>query len=84
MRRWVGHVARMREEIKCMFWWESPKEREHSEDRDVDGRMGSEWILGRLDGGVWSTPSWLRIGPVAGSCKYGDEPVGSGAMELVN
>jgi hypothetical protein len=32
--RWAGHVARMGEE--------SPKERGHSEDRDVDGRIGSE------------------------------------------
>jgi hypothetical protein len=30
---------------KCTrFWWESPKERDHSEDEGVDGRMGSEWI----------------------------------------
>jgi hypothetical protein len=36
------------------FWWESPKEREHPEDRGVAGRMGSEWILGRLAGVVWS------------------------------
>jgi hypothetical protein len=34
------------------FWWESPKKRDHSEDRGVDGRMGSEWILGRLAGGL--------------------------------
>jgi hypothetical protein len=33
-------------------FWESPKERDHSEDRGVDGRMESEWILGRL-GGDW-------------------------------
>jgi hypothetical protein len=26
------------------FWWENPKERDHSEDQGVDGRMGSEWI----------------------------------------
>jgi len=26
------------------------KERNHFEDRGVDGRMGSEWILGRLAG----------------------------------
>jgi hypothetical protein len=32
------------------FWWESPKERDHSEDRGIGGRMGSQWILGR----------WLR------------------------
>jgi hypothetical protein len=50
------------------FWWESPKERDHSEDRDVDGRMGSEWILGRLveGGGVWSGFDWLRIGIIGG------------------
>jgi hypothetical protein len=30
------------------LWWE----RDHSEDEDVDGRMGSDWILGRLAGGV--------------------------------
>jgi hypothetical protein len=46
------------------FWWESPKERDHSEDRSVDGRMGSEWILGRM--GVWSGFSWLRIGTGGG------------------
>jgi hypothetical protein len=28
--------------------WEIPKERDHSEDRGVDGKMGSELILGRL------------------------------------
>jgi hypothetical protein len=46
---------------KCTrFWWEIPKEGEYSEDRGVDGRMGSEWILGRL-AGVWSGYKCLRI-----------------------
>jgi hypothetical protein len=40
------------------------KERDCSEDRCIDGRMGSEWILWRLVGGVWSGFSWLRIGTV--------------------
>jgi hypothetical protein len=31
---------------------ESLKERDHLEDQGVDGRMGSEWISGRLTGGV--------------------------------
>jgi hypothetical protein len=26
--------------------WVSPKERDHSEDQGVGGRMGPEWILG--------------------------------------
>jgi hypothetical protein len=34
------------------FGWESPKESNHSEDLSVDGNVGSEWILGRLVGGV--------------------------------
>jgi hypothetical protein len=38
---------------KCTsFWWEIPKERDHSEDQGGDGRIGSETILGRLAGGV--------------------------------
>jgi hypothetical protein len=45
-------VARMEKERKCTrFWWESPRERDYSEDRGVDGRMGAKWILGRLAGG---------------------------------
>jgi hypothetical protein len=48
---------------KCTrFWWESPTERDHSEDRGVDDRMGLEWILGRLAGAVYVGSSWLRIG----------------------
>jgi hypothetical protein len=43
---------------------ESPKERNLFDDK---GRMGSQWIFGRL----------------AGCCKYGDKPSGSGARELV-
>jgi hypothetical protein len=36
----------------CRFWRESLKERDHLEDQGVDGRLGSEWIVGRLAGGV--------------------------------
>jgi hypothetical protein len=49
---------------KCTrFWWVSPNEEAHSKDRVVDGRMGSEWMLGRWVGvGFWSGFSWLRMG----------------------
>jgi hypothetical protein len=42
---WYAWVRRRK------FWWKSPKKRVYSEDRGVDGRMGSEWILGRLEHG---------------------------------
>jgi hypothetical protein len=38
-------------------WWGSPKERDHLEDQGVEGRMGSEWILGRLAVAV----NWIRL-----------------------
>jgi hypothetical protein len=48
---------------KCTrFWCGSPKERDHSEDQGVDEMMGSEWILGKLAGGVWIGLDWFRIG----------------------
>jgi hypothetical protein len=43
----MWHAWERRE--KCTrFRWESPNERDHSEDQGVDVRMGSEWILERL------------------------------------
>jgi hypothetical protein len=50
----------------------------------VGGKMGSEWILGRLAWGCGldSTDSGQR--PVAGCCECGDEPSGSCATELVS
>jgi hypothetical protein len=39
------------------FWWESPKERVHSESQGIDGRVRSEWILMRLARGV----DWIRV-----------------------
>jgi hypothetical protein len=54
--RWAGHVARTGEDRKMYrVSVEILKERDHLEDRGVDGKMGSEWILGRLAGGLDST-----------------------------
>jgi hypothetical protein len=51
--RWAGRVARMREDRKVYkVLLESPKERAHPEDKGVDERMGSEWIIGRVAGKV--------------------------------
>jgi hypothetical protein len=44
-----------------------PEGRNHFKDQGVDGRMGSEWTLGRLvGGGVWIGFTWLKIGIVGG------------------
>jgi hypothetical protein len=41
-------------ETCTVFWWESLREKAHSEDQGVDGRMGSKRTFGRLvGGGVW-------------------------------
>jgi hypothetical protein len=40
---------------------DNPKETGHSEHQGVDGRMGWEWILGRLASGVWIGFDWLRL-----------------------
>jgi hypothetical protein len=65
--RWARHVARMRDKRKkCVrFWWDSPKERDHSENRGVEKRMGLEWNIGRL---AWWRGGFsrLRIGTGGG------------------
>jgi hypothetical protein len=61
----MWHAWERRE--KCTrFWWESPKGRDHLEDQGVDGKMGSEWILGRLVWGMWIGFDWLRTGTGGG------------------
>jgi hypothetical protein len=71
-------VVRMRREKYTAFWWETPKERDRSEDRGVDGRTGSEWILGSPARGYGVDLTGSGQVQVAGSCKYGDEPSGRG------
>jgi hypothetical protein len=57
----------MGEEIKLYkVLVRSPKERDHLEDQGVGGKMGSEWILGKLVWGVWIGFDWLRTGTGGG------------------
>jgi hypothetical protein len=43
-----------------------PEEKYHLEDQGVGGKMGSEWILGRLALEVWIGLDWLRTGTGGG------------------
>jgi hypothetical protein len=43
----MWHAWESREKCK-RFWWENPKERDHLKDQGADGKMGLEWISGRL------------------------------------
>jgi hypothetical protein len=61
-----------------------PEGRNHLEDQGVGGKMGSEWILGRLAWGCGLDSTGSGQGPVAGCGECGDEPSGSGATELVS
>jgi hypothetical protein len=82
--RWAGHVARMGEEKKCTwFWWEIQREGDNLEDQGVGGKMGSEWMLGRLAWGCGLDSTGSGQGPVAGCGECGDEPSGSCATELL-
>jgi hypothetical protein len=51
--------------------------------RGIDGRMGSEWILGRLAGWYGVDSLGSEKGPVACCCEYSDEPSGCGTTEFV-
>jgi hypothetical protein len=56
--RWAGHVARMGEERNVYrVLMGKPEGKRPLERQGVDGRMGSEWILGRLAGSV----DWIQL-----------------------
>jgi hypothetical protein len=52
--------------LHTKLWSENLKGREHSENLDIDGRVISEWILGKQSGKLQIKFVWLRIG-ISGS-----------------
>jgi hypothetical protein len=57
--RWAGHVTIMVEERKVYkVLVEKPEGKSPPEDQGVGGKMGSEWILGRL---AWGGVDWIRL-----------------------
>ena len=64
-RRWARHVALMEE--KCIqVWWGKVRERDHSEDQGLDGRIILRWIFRMWDVWAWTGSIWLRIGTGGG------------------
>jgi len=65
--KWVGDVAcRGRGEVCTGFWWGNMREKGHSGDPDVDGRIILRWIFRKLNVGAWTGTIWLRIGTGGG------------------
>ena len=48
------------------FWWGNLRERDHSGDTGVDGRVILRWIFGKCDVGVWIGSICLGIGTGGG------------------
>jgi hypothetical protein len=68
--RWVGHVACIGDVRNRTF-----SLRNHLRDLGVDGRIALTWNLNRVWGPGLDSPGW-RQGPVAKSCKHGNDPLG--------
>ena len=43
------------------FWWGNLKERNHSENLGVDGRIILKWVFKTWDGEAWTRLIWLNI-----------------------
>jgi hypothetical protein len=66
-KRWAGDVVHMeRWEVRKIFWLESLKGREHSEDLGVEGRIVIKWILGKHCEKVWTGFIRFRSGTSGG------------------
>jgi hypothetical protein len=50
----MREACRTHEMRNAVFRLENAKERDHSEDIDVDGKIMLEWILGKWGAKVWT------------------------------
>jgi len=76
--RWVGHVARMGQGrvVHRVLVGRPEGKRPLGRPRRRWGII-LRWIFRKWAGVVRTGWIWLRIGQVAGTCEYGDEPSGS-------
>ena len=56
-------APRYRGQERCIrgFWWGDPRERDHSKDLDVDGRIMLKWLLKKWDEESWTGLFWFMI-----------------------
>jgi hypothetical protein len=52
------------------FWFGNLREKDHVEDRGVDGTIILKWVLEKWDGGM----DWIDLTEMAGFCARGNEP----------
>jgi hypothetical protein len=59
--RWAGRYhVRGRGEVYTGFWWEKLRERNHLEDKVVDGKIILTWVFRKWKWGKWNGLNWLK------------------------
>jgi hypothetical protein len=70
----VGRVARNREKMHINMWQENLKERDHSQEQEVDMRIILKWY----ERNRMVSLDWIHLlqegGSLANSCEHGNEP----------
>ena len=60
-----GHEASINEgrdiRVYTKYWWGNLRERDHLEDRDVDGMIILRSFFRKLKVGAWTVSSWLKL-----------------------
>jgi hypothetical protein len=64
---WAGHVVHMRRgEANTGLWWGNMRERDDSEDPELDGGITLNWTFISWNVEAWTRLIWLRIGTGCG------------------
>ena len=53
-------------EVHTEFWWGNPRERDHLEGPDIDGKTILKWIFKKWNEGAWTGMIWLKTGTGVG------------------